>query len=88
MNWHLEHHMFAGVPCYNLEKLHRATAADMPKPRTLWGAWREMRETWHRQKTDPDYAFDTFVPSPAVNPIKQEANLEASVGDIDQRATS
>ena len=88
MNWHLEHHMFAGVPCYNLEKLHRATAADMPKPRTLWGAWREMRETWHRQKTDPDYAFDTRVPSPAVNNTKQEANLEASVGDIDQHASA
>jgi len=21
MNWHLEHHMFAGVPCYNLRKV-------------------------------------------------------------------
>ena len=35
MNWHLEHHMFAAVPCYNLAKLHRAVAHDMPKPRTL-----------------------------------------------------
>ena len=24
MNWHLEHHMFAGVPCYNLKALHQA----------------------------------------------------------------
>ena len=23
MNWHLEHHMYAGVPCYNLKKLHQ-----------------------------------------------------------------
>ena len=23
MNWHLEHHMYAGVPCYNLRKLSR-----------------------------------------------------------------
>jgi fatty acid desaturase len=63
MNWHLEHHMFAGVPCYNLKELHRATADDMPAPRTLFGAWKEMRETWKRQKNDPDYAYDTPVPT-------------------------
>ena len=22
MNFHIEHHMYAAVPCYNLEKLH------------------------------------------------------------------
>lgn len=64
MNWHLEHHMFAGVPCYHLKALHKALADDMPRPRSLIGAWREMRAVWHRQKTDPDYAFDTPVPSP------------------------
>ncbi len=59
MNWHTEHHMYAGVPCYNLKKLHREVADDMPEPRTLSGAWREMREIWHRQQIDPDYLFDT-----------------------------
>ena len=53
MNWHTEHHMFAGVPCYNLAKLHAAVADDMPRPRTLIGAWREMRETWRRQRSRP-----------------------------------
>ncbi|MGY8902743.1 MAG: fatty acid desaturase, partial [Flavobacteriales bacterium] len=24
MNWHTEHHLYAGVPCYNLKKLHQA----------------------------------------------------------------
>ena len=65
MNWHIEHHMFAGVPCYNLKKLHYLVAEDMPEPRTLLGAWREMRETWQRQKTEPDYFFDTPLPSTA-----------------------
>ena len=37
MNWHTEHHMYAGVPCYNLKKLARATAADMPEPRNAGG---------------------------------------------------
>ena len=63
MNWHLEHHMYAAVPCYNLKRLHRAVARDMPAPRTLLGAWREMRETWRRQQVEPDYAFDTPVPA-------------------------
>jgi len=62
MNWHLEHHMFALVPCYNLAATHAAAADDMPKPRTVISAWREMRETWKRQQTDPDYAYDTPVP--------------------------
>ena len=31
MNWHIEHHMFAAVPCYNLRRCHEATARFMPK---------------------------------------------------------
>ena len=58
MNWHVEHHMYVGVPCYNLKKLNEELAWDMPEPRTLVGAWKEMRETWRKQKVDPDYAFD------------------------------
>jgi fatty acid desaturase len=65
MNWHLEHHMYVGVPCYNLRKLHEALAWDMPEPRTLVGAWKEMRATWQRQKADPSYAFDTPLPPSA-----------------------
>ncbi len=63
MNWHLEHHMYAGVPFYNLKALHRAVADDMPAPRTLLGAWREMRAVRRHQREDPDYAYDTPVPS-------------------------
>ena len=63
MNWHIEHHMFAGCPCYNLPALHRAVAQDMPKPRTLIGAWREMRETWQKRIHQPGYCYDTPVPS-------------------------
>ena len=62
MNWHIEHHMFAGVPCYNLKKLHEEIKFDMPEPRTLFSAWKEMIETWRVQKFDQDYQFDTPVP--------------------------
>ncbi len=62
MNWHTEHHMYAAVPCYSLKKLAAAIADDMPAPRSVIGAWKEMRETWHRQAKDPGYQFDTPVP--------------------------
>ena len=84
MGWHIEHHMFAGVPCYNLEKLHKAVAHDMPQPRTLIGAWKEMRETWRRQKIDPDYQFDTPLPATA-RQARDEApddRLEGSIGEL------
>ena len=82
MNYHTEHHMFAAVPCYNLRKLHRAVAFDMPEPRTVAGAWREMRQTWKKQKTDPTYQFDT--PLPSRNPASPAYHdpLGASLGDL------
>jgi fatty acid desaturase len=63
MNYHTEHHMFAAVPCYNLKKLHAEVAHDMPQKRSLVGAWKEMRTTWRAQQTDPDYQYDTPVPT-------------------------
>ena len=75
--------MYAAVPCYNLKKLAREIADDMPAPRTLFGAWKEMRETWKRQQIDPSYEFDTPVPPPkqsgASNPIDEFAS---SIGDL------
>lgn len=83
MNWHTEHHMYAGVPCYNLKKLYEEIADDMPEPRTLVGAWREMRETWQRQKTDPEYYFDTPLPSTAKSVRTDESTeLESSIGEL------
>jgi len=84
MNWHTEHHMFAGVPCYNLKPLYREIADQMPKPRTLLEAWQEMRETWYRQQKEPDYYFDTPVP-PIATVSKARAGdeaLESSIGDL------
>lgn len=83
MNWHLEHHMFAAVPCYNLKALHHVVRDDMPKPRTVFSAWQEMRETWYRQKTDPDYAYDTPVPArKTTTPDKQTKEMGASIGAL------
>ena len=83
MNWHLEHHMYAGVPCYNLKKLYQEVAHDMPEPRTLRSAWREMLDTWERQQTDPDYQYDTPLPATARHVREDESNqLESSIGDL------
>ncbi len=83
MNWHTEHHMFAGVPCYNLKKLHQEIAHDMPEPRTLREAWKEMLETWDRQQDDPDYFFDTPLPATAKTKRTGKTDgLESSIGDL------
>ena len=83
MNWHTEHHMYASVPCYRLKALSRELAADMPPPKTLVGAWREMLETWDRQQSDPNYQFDVPVPKSAARKATgQVSELESSLGDL------
>ena len=83
MNWHTEHHMYAGVPCYNLKKLHKEIEKEMPEPRTLVGAWKEMWDTWEKQKQDPSYFYDTPVPGvDELHPIPDEDELAASIGEL------
>lgn len=85
MNWHCEHHMFANVPCYNLAELHKEVAHDMPTPRTLVGAWKEMRATWNKQQEDPDYEFDTPVPAPSkakTDAMEAQRKEAGHLGDI------
>lgn len=80
MNFHTEHHMYGAVPCYNLPRLSREIAWDMPKPRTHRQAWQEMFETWERQQTDPGYQFDTPVPSHGRH--SDGGELGAALGDL------
>jgi fatty acid desaturase len=82
MNFHTEHHVYAAVPCYKLRKLHKTLASDMPAPRTLVGAWREMRETWHRQQKEPSYQFDTPLPRPPAAASKPQDPLASSLGEL------
>jgi fatty acid desaturase len=30
MNYHVEHHMYPGVPCYNLPNLHKLITPELP----------------------------------------------------------
>ena len=82
MNWHLEHHMFDSIPCYNLKKLHNTIAHDMPKVRAFFSAWKEMLEIKRQQQLDPNFEFDTPVPS-ATNIINgKNATLTEPIGDL------
>jgi fatty acid desaturase len=56
MNYHIEHHMFAAVPCYHLGRLHRAIRHDLPPcPHGLAATWREIAAIVKRQEADPTY---------------------------------
>ena len=81
MNWHTEHHMYAGVPCYNLPHLAEEIKNDMPEPKNLVGAWKEMLLTWQIQKSNPKYAYDTPVPYTSKNAKNMPLSVK-SIGDL------
>ena len=51
MNFHIEHHMYVGVPCYRLGRLHRLIEDDLPpSPVGILQTWREINEILVRQR--------------------------------------
>jgi len=83
MNWHTEHHMYAGVPCYNLKALAKELEEDMPEPKSLLAAWVEMRDTWKKQKSNADYQLDMPVPEPATGSVvMHDDDIVNSIGDL------
>lgn len=44
MEWHAEHHTYAGIPCYNLKRFHQLTREHWDEPQSLLAAWREMNQ--------------------------------------------
>jgi fatty acid desaturase len=62
MNYHTEHHMYVGVPCYNLAKLHRLIEHDLPPaPLGLYATWMEISAILKKQKEDPTYQCDPML---------------------------
>jgi fatty acid desaturase len=57
MNYHIEHHMYAGVPFYNLKKLNKAIEADMPERKSFLDAYKEIIRIQKRQRVEPDYYY-------------------------------
>ncbi len=63
MNFHIEHHMYAAVPCYRLGRLHREMSYDLPpSPRGLISTWRQIIQILKRQQEEPDYQFRPTLP--------------------------
>jgi len=66
MNYHIEHHMYAAVPCYNLGKLHKMIEHDLPPtPKGLVGVWKEIDAILRRQLKDPSYQYEAPLPKSA-----------------------
>ncbi len=56
MNYHLEHHIYPGVPYHALPRLHALTRAHMPPPYpSTWAAYREILPALWRQVRDAHY---------------------------------
>lgn len=63
MNYHIEHHMYAAIPCYNLGRLHKSIEYDLPKsPRGLFAAWKSIVGILKKQRVDPSYQFMPELP--------------------------
>lgn len=64
MNYHTEHHMFAGVPCYKLGKLHQRIKHELPPPpRGLIRTWLQIAAILRKQAKDPSYQYFPEVPA-------------------------
>ncbi len=69
MNFHIEHHMYAAVPCYNLRRLHKAIRHDLPPVTNgLVPTWREIISIMRRQHEDPTWQHRVTLPEGASPP--------------------
>lgn len=65
MNYHIEHHMYAAVPCYHLRRLHKAIRHELPpSPRGLVETWVQITGILKRQKMEPGYQYEAPLPGP------------------------
>ena len=63
MNYHIEHHTYASVPCYNLSKLHNVLKPYLPpSPVGLIETWKGIIAILKKQKLDPTYQFAAQLP--------------------------
>ena len=55
MEYHIEHHMFPMVPSYNLPKLYDVIKDQLPKPQTLFEAYKEIIPAVIKKSKNPNY---------------------------------
>ncbi len=69
MHYHTDHHMYAGVPFYNLPKLHREIEWDLQKPFPgLLAGLRHVARVSRIQREDPEYRYVPDFPESATPP--------------------
>ena len=65
MNYHIEHHMYAAVPCYNLRKLHLLLKPDLPPtPNGIVATWKQIATILREQSKNPTYQYSPPCPAP------------------------
>jgi fatty acid desaturase len=75
MHYHIDHHMYAGVPFYNVPKLHKILAHDLPKPvEGYLSGIKKVLSIQKQQRVNPDYCFMQEFPNSA-NPAKMAASM-------------
>ncbi len=63
MNFHIEHHMYAAVPCYKLKQLHNAIKHELPPtPHGLISTWKEIADIQRKQCEDPEFQYVAPIP--------------------------
>lgn len=82
MQYHTEHHMYAVVPCYNLRRLHKQIAADLPVPKGLIGTWREIGMILERQAREPAYQHVHTLPETAHPAVMGSRAAEIAAGAV------
>jgi fatty acid desaturase len=86
MNYHIEHHMFAAVPCYRLGRLHRLIKHDLPPcPHGLVATWKEIIAIQEIQKADPDYQHEQQLPQATLG---RDASPFASPSEMGRQGTA
>jgi fatty acid desaturase len=73
MNFHVEHHMYVAVPCYNLHKLRRLIEGDLPPAKGIIGTWIEIGQILRKQREDPSYVYVPVISE------REHANVTAGV---------
>ncbi len=63
MEYHIEHHMFPMVPSYNLPKLHEIIKDQLPKPQSLFEAYKEIIPAIIKKSKDPEYFIPVKLPN-------------------------
>ena len=62
MEYHIEHHMFPLVPSHNLPKLLKLIKHELPKPQTLFQAYKEIIPAVIKKAKDPKYFIPVKIP--------------------------